>query len=174
MLAEPVYPADSPARSTHSASRAGSTSGDLGCVGVPLLLSAQHDCYLHTAHSVCSCVAHAIELDLSGPELCTWCGPTSQLVSSACSFAFGGWSEFADAGRVECRRSLSLQGLTTGYAMCSRHAFCAQHIGCCAREPAARSRQAEAGVRCSGKPGSSHCGGCQLRRRLCQRGVWQE
>ena len=24
-----------------------------------------------------------------------------------------------------------LQGLTTGYAMCSWHAFCAQHIGFC-------------------------------------------
>lgn len=35
MLAEPVYPADSPARSTHSASRANSTSGDLGSLGKP-------------------------------------------------------------------------------------------------------------------------------------------
>ena len=36
VLAEPVYPADSPARSNHSMSRAGSTSGDLGAQGAPV------------------------------------------------------------------------------------------------------------------------------------------
>ena len=42
VLAEPVYPADSPARSTHSASRAGSTSGDLGSLGRPSTLAVDN------------------------------------------------------------------------------------------------------------------------------------
>ena len=78
VLAEPVYPADSPARSNHSMSRAGSTSGDLGVQGAPEQPSPEACCGLVTFNardSLSADVAPEVEsLDHLYPFRACWLG----------------------------------------------------------------------------------------------------